>query len=114
MAGQAVSATFDDDAWVRELPKALKRITLKSTADLQRLAISVQNRARTYCPVDTGRLRSSITHVMGEDRKGPYAEIGTNVAYAPFVEYGTQYTAAQPFLRPALLEAAREWAAISR
>ena len=36
--------------------------------------------------VDTGRLRSSITHELNPKR----ASVGTNVQYAQFVEYGTQ------------------------
>lgn len=103
--------TWDDDAWRKALPKALERITLRSTADLWRLAIAVTNNAKSLCAVDTGRLRASITWTRGEDAKGPYAEIGTNVDYAPHVEYGTQHMAAQPFMRPALLFAAREWSA---
>lgn len=105
--------TWDDDAWVKALPKALERIVLRSTADLWRLAIAVTNNAKQLAPVDTGRLRASIAWVRGEDARGPYAEIGTNVEYAPHVEYGTQHMAAQPFMRPALLYAAHEWQAMA-
>jgi phage gpG-like protein len=36
--------------------------------------------------------------------KGDYAEVGTNVEYAPYVEYGTRNPnyRAQPFMRPAV------------
>ena len=37
------------------------------------------------CPVDTGRLRDSITSTV----EGDSAVIGTNVEYAPYVEFGT-------------------------
>ena len=37
------------------------------------------------CPVDTGRLRGSITSTV----EGNSAVIGTNVEYAPYVEFGT-------------------------
>jgi HK97 gp10 family phage protein len=72
-----------------------------------RLAIDVQNRARQLSPVDTGRLRSSINHKAGRDRKGYYVDVGSNVKYAPFVEFGTMKQPAQPYLRPALAEAVR-------
>lgn len=52
--------------------------------------------------VRTGRLRSSITWRLGEDAAGLYADIGSAVEYAPYVEMGTSRMAARPFLRPAL------------
>jgi HK97 gp10 family phage protein len=57
------------------------------------LAGDVAALAQVYVPVDTGRLRDSIT-------AGPTG-VSTDVEYAPFVEYGTSDTTAQPFLRPA-------------
>lgn len=56
--------------------------------------------------VITGRLKGSITWRLGTDTVGPYADVGSAVTYAIFLELGTQNMAARPFLRPAL-EAAR-------
>ena len=42
--------------------------------------------AKQKCPVDTGRLRNSITHQQEGKRT---VAIGSNVVYAPFVELGT-------------------------
>lgn len=113
-ARAAVGVDLDDEAFQRGLRDAVKRMELKSEADLQRLAIRVQNEARKLAPVDTGRLRSSIQHTMGRDSRGPYAEVGTNVHYARHVEFGTVHSPAQPYLRPAFLLAARWWAELSR
>lgn len=66
------------------------------------LALQVERAAKRYCAVDTGRLRSSISHGIRRDPGGLLAVVGTNVDYAPYVEFGTRYMAAQPFLRPAL------------
>lgn len=44
-----------------------------------------EDHAKENCPVDTGRLRNSITHTT----EGESAIIGTNVKYAPYIEYGT-------------------------
>jgi HK97 gp10 family phage protein len=69
---------------------------------LARKAIQVERGAKRLCPVDTGRLRSSITHGLAHDVIGLYAEVGSNVEYAIYVELGTRRAHAQPFLRPAL------------
>lgn len=49
--------------------------------------------ARSLVPVDTGRLRDSIT--ADED------SFGSDVDYAAFVEYGTFKDAPQPYMGPA-------------
>lgn len=82
--------------------------------DLARRAIKVDAAAKRLCPVDTGRLRSSIQHVPGEDGQGPYVDVGTNVEYAVPVEYGTAVSPAQPYMRPALLTATKSWVALAR
>ena len=49
--------------------------------------------------VDTGRLRQSI----GVQRVGEgHYRVGTNVQYAPLLEFGTRRMAARPFIRPSL------------
>lgn len=83
-------------------PNGLAALDRAIAAELQRRAIRVEAAAKRYCPVDTGRLRSSITHETGTDERGPVARIGTNVDYGVYVEVGTSRAAAQPFLRPAL------------
>lgn len=74
--------------------------------DLSRRAVRVDAAAKRLCAVDTGRLRSSINWRLAADARGLLALIGTNVHYAPHVEFGTFRMRAQPFLRPAL-QAAR-------
>jgi HK97 gp10 family phage protein len=64
--------------------------------------------------VDTGRLRASYTWRTGVDARGPYVEIGTNVLYAPFLEFGTRRMAARPHLRPAVNELRKEIVALIR
>lgn len=43
--------------------------------------------AADFAPVDTGRLKNSISHAVVESEKAVY--IGTNVEYAPYQEFGT-------------------------
>ena len=66
--------------------------------------------ASDYCPVDTGRLRASISHDTDEDTM----YIGTNVEYAPYVELGTSRMDAQPYLRPAIENHMSEYEQIAR
>lgn len=70
--------------------------------DLARRAKKVTTVAKRMCPVDTGRLRSSIVDEMGSDGEGLVARIGSDVEYAAYVELGTSRMGAQPYLRPAL------------
>lgn len=69
---------------------------------IAKTAVKVETKAKRLCPVDTGRLRSSITHEVGMLGKTVIARVGTNVDYAVHVEFGTRRMRAQPFLRPAL------------
>ena len=56
--------------------------------------------AMEKAPVDTGRLRASIP--LSSEVRETEATIGSNVVYAPYVEFGTKRMKAQPFLVPAL------------
>lgn len=77
-------------------------------AGLATWGVQVQSVARRLCPVLTGRLRSSISMRTGVDTEGPFVEVGTDVEYAPHVEFGTVRMRAQPFLRPALEQVRRD------
>ena len=71
----------------------------QKAAALEEIGLVAEGYAKRLCPVDTGRLRNSITHAI--DPTEDVAIIGTNVEYGPAVEYGTSSTDAQPFLHPA-------------
>lgn len=78
--------------------EVLSNMELATKAGLTAAAMVVQGQAVLLCPVDTGRLRQSINYRVSNTE----AAIGTNVEYAPYVEFGTKRMKAQPFLRPAL------------
>lgn len=67
---------------------------------LEEIGLTAEGYAKKKCPVDTGRLRNSISHASTEDT----AYVGTNVEYAIYVEMGTVNTKPQPYLRPAVTE----------
>lgn len=57
-------------------------ITSALEAALEEIGLVAEGYAKKLCPVDTGRLRNSITHaLMGDDA----VAIGTNVEYAVYV-----------------------------
>lgn len=56
-------------------------------AGLTAIGLSAEGHAKKLCPVDTGRLRNSITNIVDAGDKSVI--IGTNVEYAPYIELGT-------------------------
>ncbi len=77
---------------------------------LEKIGLAAEGYAKRACPVDTGRLRNSVTHLTKPAEKSVY--VGTNVEYAPYVELGTSRTKAQPFLRPAAADHAAVYRSI--
>lgn len=73
-------------------PRAIAELLVGSRGDvaldLTRKCIRVQSGAKRRCPVDTGRLRSSIRWTLGRDGKGLFGRVGTEVEYAYFVHEG--------------------------
>ena len=90
-----------------EVLAALESATNKG---LLLIGLQAEGYAAMKAPVDTGRLRASITHALDEDEQAVY--IGTNVEYAPYVEMGTSKTKAKPFLKPAASGHKAEYKAI--
>lgn len=74
---------------------------------LTAIGLTAESYAKQECPVDTGRLRNSITNAVRADEKAVY--IGSNVEYAAFVELGTSRMKARPYLRPAATEHTAEY-----
>jgi hypothetical protein len=58
-------------------------------ADLRARGTRVVNGAKQRCPVDSGRLRASITQESGSIGGQPVEYVGTNVEYARFIHDGT-------------------------
>lgn len=72
---------------------------------LKRIGLSCVRIAKRMAPVDTGRLRSSIAEELRREDGELVEIVGTDVEYAPYVEFGTRRMRAQPFLRPAAQQA---------
>ena len=88
---------------IKNLDLSKKEIQNAVFESVKATATKVSNVAKQIVPVDTGRLKSSI-QISNLVERPASAEVGTNVEYAPFVEFGTSRQRAQPYLRPASME----------
>lgn len=101
---------------------------------LERCGSQAEGYAKDLAPVDTGNLRNSISHKVDDGEPAVY--IGSNTSYAPYVELATGIYAeggrptpwvyqdengnwhwtrgnkAQPFLKPAVADHAKEYRSI--
>jgi hypothetical protein len=67
---------------------------------MHRQGEKVRNAARRNAPVDTGRLRGSITSEMRRDGNRVTVRIGSNLPYAVYTEEGTGIYAGRGMIRP--------------
>lgn len=61
----------------------LKALPEQIEQALTAIGLTAESYAKQECPVDTGRLRNSITHAVETGEQAVY--IGSNVEYAAFV-----------------------------
>ena len=73
---------FTDNS--KEVLEAMQQASVRA---LEKCGLTAEGYAKKLCPVDTGNLRNSITHVV--DEQEPAAIIGSNNSYAAYVELGT-------------------------
>ena len=76
-----MSYTYKDNT--DEVLSALERAKKRG---LEAIGLTAEGHAKKITPVDTGRLRNSISHKTDDEA----AYIGTNVEYAPYVELGAR------------------------
>tara|TARA_Y100000310_G_C20420567_1_gene686482 strand:+ start:218 stop:625 length:408 start_codon:yes stop_codon:yes gene_type:complete len=86
MAGLSVIVQLTKGMRLMKNLETKNTITKPLEDGIRSMAIRLEAEAKKATVVDTGRLRSSITHRT----MGLGAEVGTNVKYAEFVEFGTQ------------------------
>ena len=86
------------DEVLSALEKAKKR-------GLEAFGLVAEGHAKKITPVDTGRLRNSISHATDDEA----AYIGTNVEYAPYVELGSPTIKAHHMLQKAATEHTDEY-----
>ena len=85
---------FHDDS-----EDAIKKIRAKIPLALEMVAREFEHHAKdSYVPVDTGRLKNSITH---DPVTGNEVYIGSDVEYAAYVEIGTSRMGGRHYLKRA-------------
>ena len=72
---------------------------------LEAIGLTAEGYAKRETPVDTGRLRNSISHATDDEA----AYIGTNVEYAPYVELGARGRQGKHMLQRAATEHTDEY-----
>lgn len=85
-------------AFLNALPEAVD-------VAMEMIGLQAEGYAKMKCPVDTGNLRNSISHMVANNA----AYIGTGVNYAAYVEMGTSKMAARPYIEPAVTEHSDEY-----
>ena len=91
---------------VNGLPEALAKLKKYQSrkkkqikVELEKGGRQVELLAKQTVPVDTTRLKSSIAVDLG-DLGVLIVRVGTDVKYAPYVEFGTKFMGARPYLYP--------------
>lgn len=100
---------FDTRAFAQGLDRGVAQYEHDGEKALDKLGNHVASRARALVAVDTGEVQSHIgITAKGHDADGPFVDVGvkpTSDGHEIPLEYGTEFMAPQPFMRPALAEA---------
>lgn len=86
----------------KELKAALARqrnVQMLAAPVVKHHGAQLQQNAQRYAPVDTGTLKRSIRLEIRDSELT--AEVAATTDYAAYVEYGTRFMLAQPYMRPA-------------
>lgn len=87
------------------IPKFKRLLEQEKKDILKRIGLFIEGEAKLRTPVDTGLLRGSISHKVVSDKE---VQVGTDIEYSDYVEFGTSKKQAQPFLTPAFEENSQE------
>lgn len=94
----AMSFTLSgEDALLKKLKKAASHNDVKQAVKIN--TVELAKNAVRNAPVDTGFLQRSILPEL-TDLEG---RVITGAEYGPYVELGTRFMAAQPFISPAFM-----------
>ena len=104
-----MSITLDSAAFLEGFAASRAFFEAEAAARDRAIAEEIVDRAKATVAVLTGQTRDSIK-IQGEGvgPTGPYVDVGVSSAdddHADYLEFGTEHSAAQPFMRPAIAAA---------
>ena len=100
--------TIDATSFADFLKKSPKEFERAVQNAIYKGALLIERFSKINAPVDTGRLRSSIS----TDLRPLEATIGPHVNYAIFVHEGTRFITGRPFMKNAAEQADKQIAGI--
>ena len=101
MTNIVVHGIEETQAQIQKSAKALRGPALEKAAKMATMLVTRTAKSPGYVPVDTGRLRASITPQVVARDKVVRGIVGSNVEYAPYQE------ARKGYLRRALVDNAQ-------
>lgn len=81
--------TVDVSEVLRGLDADMARLGAEMSKAMRQIGDAMESLAKDSAPEITGVLKTSITHDVVSDGQGITVSVGSNVHYAPYVEYGT-------------------------
>lgn len=79
----------DNQEFKNSLDEAKNKMIGDMLNNVTKACLLVVGEAKERCPVDEGLLRASITYQVEKNSNEIVGYIGSNLDYAPYVEYGT-------------------------
>jgi HK97 gp10 family phage protein len=101
---------MSDVKYTNRASQVLSALETKKAQALEAIGARAETHAKSNTPVDTGNLRNSMAHAVSGDS----VYIGSNVEYAPYVEFGTRRNKAHHMLQKAATGHGDEYKAIAK
>ncbi|OHX28329.1 hypothetical protein BKX95_00280 [Streptococcus iniae] len=87
------------DEFIKHAMKQKQEVKSAVDFEIGQAALRVERRAKILAPVDTGWLR---TQIYNEKQRMMHYKVISPALYSVYLELGTRYMSAQPYLDPAL------------
>lgn len=95
-----ISLKIDATKFQKFLVEAPLKVERALRNTIYKVTLLIERGAKQNAPVDTGRLRASISN----DLRPLSSTVQTNTNYAVYVHEGTRYMSARPFMKDAVRE----------
>lgn len=98
----------DDRAFRASIERLIPQLEVKAANGMRTIRDEMADRARSLVPQETGELANSITTTEHKEARSQTFDVIVSAGHAAFIEFGTEHSPAQPYLRPAIAEAAAD------